>query len=495
MYPCKLLAVLACVLYSLMLEGQGDSLVYVERKVLCETEPYKLVFYDEFEGNSLDTNLWYSYYPYGKNGSDACSFCRTHSTAERPEGQVYMDKNVRVHEGVLYLDIIEEPGSWYEWRTKYTSGMIHSKQKFRSYSKYEIRCKIPSGLGFWPAFWAFGWTTEIDVFEFGTQNPDEFLVSVHEWDNAHIYWNQWVVAGIDLSKDFHVYAVEYDRYFVRFLLDGKEVALMPLYYSPDGTPVTSCVLDPGVYKINPEFPRYGYPLQVIANVAVGYNDENGKRLTPFTAAPNSKTILPQSMAIDYIRVYQRRPQEDLADLAGKALITVRGSKGKTVNRQLSIDIQQGISNLLQDYYRDHPTFSSLYPAYRFAMGLETKRKFHGYGLSLSFRSIGAVHQEEHRMRINYLGLNPYYFVRNKIARLRMGTYYAVALKTKYRFAQGNAFDIRRSTFGLSLAPDIRLFRFKNKSLRLGARLMYDIVPLSANDSDRNLAVFFGISIN
>ena len=61
----------------------------------------------------------------------------------------------------------------------YSSANIWSKKKF-GFGKYEIRCKIPSGMGFWPAFWLYGndqinkeKSSEIDVFEFWSGNTKE----------------------------------------------------------------------------------------------------------------------------------------------------------------------------------------------------------------------------------------------------------------------------------------------------------------------------------
>ena len=46
--------------------------------VICDdTIPYKLVFHDEFNGNSIDTSQWHTYFPYGAGQTDNCDFCRT----------------------------------------------------------------------------------------------------------------------------------------------------------------------------------------------------------------------------------------------------------------------------------------------------------------------------------------------------------------------------------------------------------------------------------
>ena len=51
---------------------------------VCVDEPWQLVFSDDFDGDSLDRSKWMTWYPYGENSSDQCSFCRTHGE----EGQI-----------------------------------------------------------------------------------------------------------------------------------------------------------------------------------------------------------------------------------------------------------------------------------------------------------------------------------------------------------------------------------------------------------------------
>lgn len=298
--------------------AQNPLTVFFTGGNICESTPFKLVFFDEFNGTELNTAKWTQYYPYGPNGTDQCPFCRTHSTLEKQEGQIYRDENVRVSDGILYLDVKQEAGTWFDFNKKYTSGMIQSIQSFNTYTKYEVRCKISAGVGYWPAFWTFGGNTEIDVFEF-YEEADRFECSVHYWDNYYphflgIDWPDWledlnieqfnqiVEPGIDMSQDFHTYAVEYDKFFVNFYLDGVKKVTMPRYFTLDGNPVINCNVPAGIYIQHPEFPKYGNPLNVIANVAL------------FDEPADQLNIVPKSMEIDYIRVYQRNPQSGLSDL-------------------------------------------------------------------------------------------------------------------------------------------------------------------------------------
>jgi beta-glucanase (GH16 family) len=321
-----------CLFYSIGTYSQSWPLVNFAGGNVCPDLDHVLVFEDDFNGNSLDETKWYTYFPYGPDNSDQCSFCRTHSTDDHQEGQIYLDKNVRVENGICYLDVIKENASWYQFNKKYTSGMLYSKQQFNTYSKYEIRCKAPTGTGYFPAFWAFGWNTEIDVFEFFEQN-DRYVVSVHFWDNGYDTWNQWVQANQNLSLDFHTYSVVYDPFYIHFYLDDVIVATMPRYYFLSGDPVSQCLVQPGVYLQHPEYPQYGNPLNVIANVAL------------FNGPAEAEQVTEKSMEIDFIRVYQR------IDLCPdkEDLVFVKNNETWSANRTIkSLVVNHGKSLLLND---------------------------------------------------------------------------------------------------------------------------------------------------
>ncbi|MCW5922190.1 MAG: family 16 glycosylhydrolase [Saprospiraceae bacterium] len=271
---------------------------------VCADEPWELVFHDDFDGDSLDRDKWMTWYPYGDSGSDQCSFCRTHGE----EGQVYRDENAVVEGGLLKLIVKKEPDSWYGLQRDYTSGMVHSRQAFTDYARYEIRCKIPQGDGFWPAFWVFGWSVEIDIFEFGTGKPNRIHTGFFKYlgGDERIHTSH-TFQGPDFSKDFHLIALDYEPFFMHVEVDSVRVYSFPRYYTLSGLPVVACDIAPGPYLQDPAYPRFGDPVQVIANVAVGAEN------TPFTSPPPPETKIPNQMEIDYIKVYQRakpgqRPQ-------------------------------------------------------------------------------------------------------------------------------------------------------------------------------------------
>lgn len=273
--------------------AQTDTLLKVP--VQCDNGEWNLVFSDEFEGNSLDGSKWITWYPYTDDGSDKCTFCRTHGN----EGQIYRDENAMVNEGSLKLIARKETGEWMGESRSFSSALIHSRQTF-GMGKYEIRCRIPSGMGFWPAFWMFGRkATEIDVFEIGTQKPRYHHVGIHSW-STKTSLQKGYKGQTDLSDGYHIYTMIWDSNFVSVAVDGKEVWRISKYANKRGRVVKNCPIKPGKYQLNKTFPPEGEMLSVIAGMAVGTDD------TPFTKSPDENTLFPNQMEIDWIRIYDMK---------------------------------------------------------------------------------------------------------------------------------------------------------------------------------------------
>lgn len=274
--------------------AQRDTLL--PSQDLCSSGQWELVFSDEFGNGSLDRDKWITWYPYADDGSDQCEFCRLHGE----EGQVYRDENVAEANGLLKLIARREPSEWYGRQRAFTSGMIHSKQSF-GYGRYEMRCKLPAGMGFWTAFWMFGENaTEIDVFEIGTQNKRQHHVGLISW-KTKTDQQKGLRSKSSLLDGFHTYALVWDPNFIRIEVDSIEVWNTCRYLTKRGKPLKRCSVKQGQYQVHPSWPPGGEKLKIIVNVAVG------TETTPFTKSPGPKTVLPNQMEVDWIRVYERRP--------------------------------------------------------------------------------------------------------------------------------------------------------------------------------------------
>jgi len=275
------------------ISAQRDTLL--KEPVPCYSGEWDLVFTDEFEGNTLDRDRWITWFPYTDDGSDKCTFCRTHGDG----GQVFLDENAVVSEGSLKLIARRETVQWMGETRPFSSATIHSRQEF-GMGKYEIRCRIPSGMGFWPAFWMFGRkATEIDVFEIGTQKPRYHHVAVHSWSTKTSIQKGYN-GRTNLAEGYHIYSMVWDSNFISIAVDGKEVWRVSNYTNKRGRVVKKCPVKPGTYRLNPTYPPEGEMLSVIAGLGIGTSN------TPFTKSPDENTVLPNQMEIDWIRIYARK---------------------------------------------------------------------------------------------------------------------------------------------------------------------------------------------
>lgn len=204
------------------------------------------------------------------------------------ELQYYTDrlKNARVEDSMLVITARKEnyKGSNYTSARMITYGGGHYWQ----YGRIEARIKLPEGQGIWPAFWMLGknifegtnWpaTGEIDILEMiGGGENDYILHGTAHWDdNGHQYTGGSYTYSEKLSQDFHVYAIEWNEDSIKWFFDGEQ------YFSLNIQPATMNEFDA--------------PFFILLNIAVGGN---------WPGNPDSTTDFPQTMKVDYVRVYQK----------------------------------------------------------------------------------------------------------------------------------------------------------------------------------------------
>lgn len=313
----RILLILSITLFSKFINGQcqpgwthyNEPIVYLSSPPVPDTTSWKLVFHDEFNGTSLDTNKWLTHYPYGPDESDKAPAARLHTTNPKREDQIYRDDMAVINNGILELQAKRKTGTYMGYTKKYEAGMVHSKDKtgFKGYTKYEIRCKIPDGAGFFPAFWMFGSTNELDCFEFNGINPSRHLAGMIKWAQCPVEGmlgeGRDYISAIDFSKDFHTFAITHDDFHLTYYVDNQIV-----YQIPRLLLISNLV--PGYYSQHSGYPRSTERMRVIANLAIG----DGKRGNKLHHPPSIFTELPNKMDVDYIRVYQRNPQSNLTDL-------------------------------------------------------------------------------------------------------------------------------------------------------------------------------------
>lgn len=234
---------------------------------------YSLVWSDEFSGNALNQNNWTHESGAGGWGNN--------------ELQYYKPANTSVREGLLIIEAREQ--NW--GGADYTSSRIktQNKQSFR-YGRIDIRAVTPEGQGLWPALWMLGenfasagWPSsgEIDIMEMIGGSGRENTTNAHIWwsengNTADYGGSQTLAAGETLASAFHVFSLVWTSRSITWYIDDVQ------FHSVDITPAGLAAFQEAFF--------------FIFNVAVGGN---------WPGSPNSSTVFPQRMLVDYIRVFQQ----------------------------------------------------------------------------------------------------------------------------------------------------------------------------------------------
>ena len=236
-----------------------------------------LVMADEFNlDGPIDNSIWNYEIGTGENGWG------------NNELQYYTDRteNVKVENGYLLLTAKDEDFDG----SAYTSARITTQGKFdQAYGRFEARIRVPYGKGLWPAFWLLGndcetniWPQcgEIDIMEYLGDNPTTIFGSAHGpgYSAGEAVTKNYVLENDRYDTGFHVFGIEWTPEYINYYVDDA------LYQqiTPDDVP--------GEWVFN-------HPFYIILNVAVGGN---------FPGAPNNETVFPQTMLVDYVRVYQQQ---------------------------------------------------------------------------------------------------------------------------------------------------------------------------------------------
>ncbi|HMB71835.1 MAG TPA: glycoside hydrolase family 16 protein [bacterium] len=244
-----------------------------------ETGAWELVWSQEFDGRAgqrPDPDAWT--FDIGTDWGNA----QLEYDTDRPEN-VSLDG-----EGCLAITARREDHRGCE----YTSGRIHTRQGFqREGGRFAARIRLPRGAGIWPAFWLLGgnfgevgWPDcgEIDVMEYRGQEPTVVHGSLHGpgYSAAECVTASYRLPAGDLSADFHVFAIEWEERSISWWLDDTCYRTVSVEDLPPGR---DWVFD--------------HPFFLILNVAVGGH---------FVGPVGESTTFPQTMLVDWVRVYERR---------------------------------------------------------------------------------------------------------------------------------------------------------------------------------------------
>ena len=267
------------------------SAVAVKPVSARKANEFEMVWSDEFD-NGFDDSIW--------------SFDIWPARTVNDEDQAYTDrdKNLRIEDGYLVIEAHLED---YD-DAKYTSARIHSAGKRDIlYGRIDVRAKLPSGQGTWPAIWMlpsdpFRYATkceegdtwqgnadcdawpnsgEIDIMEHVGYPMGHVHGTVH---NEAYYWLKWEqrkgrVILDDVDTEFHVYSLEWTPERIDVLVDD----ILYFTYVNEGDGWRSW--------------PYDHAHHLVMNIAVG--GAWGR-----AGGPIDDSIFPQRMYVDYVRVYE-----------------------------------------------------------------------------------------------------------------------------------------------------------------------------------------------
>lgn len=230
-------------------------------------QTWNLVWSDEFNGNSINTSNWT--YDTGNGGWG-------NSELENYTGRAV---NATIYKGNLAIVAKKESYGG----SNYTSARMKS-QGLQSwmYGKVEARIKMPVGKGLWPAFWMLGnsitttgWPKcgEIDIMEH--INVESVVYGTMHWDNNGHASNGGNTA-CDVTN-YHLYSIEWDANAIKWFLDSTK------YWEGNIAK-----------NINSTHELHD-PFFILLNMAIGGN---------WPGNPDGTTIFPDTMFVDYVRVYQ-----------------------------------------------------------------------------------------------------------------------------------------------------------------------------------------------
>jgi beta-glucanase (GH16 family) len=244
-------------------------------------------FSDEFNSSSVDFTKW-----------KPTGYWNDQTLSGNGEKECYVPSALSVSNGFLnikadrgYTPMAQCKGASADMQ--FTSGMITTspcnpwdtyagcstnyKPFSQQYGYFEIRAKFPKQQGMWPAFWLIpadaSWPPEIDTVEWLGRTPNTAYMTYHYLDSAnqHIQDGQ-TYTGPDFSIDFHSFGVDWSPGLLIFYIDGVERAR---HSGPDVTTKA---------------------MYIIANLAVGGY---------WPGDPDSTSVFPAYMQVDYIRAFAR----------------------------------------------------------------------------------------------------------------------------------------------------------------------------------------------
>ncbi|WP_342805044.1 family 16 glycosylhydrolase [Alteromonas sp. M12] len=324
---------------AISLTGCGGSNSDTDLKAVDTSAPVEdwvMIWNDEFDGDSIDSTKW-SHEVNCSGGGNNEQQCYTDSS-----------ENSFVADGML--NIVAKPAEEGA-ELPYTSARLRTKYKGDwTYGRFEMRAKLPSGQGSWPAFWMLptdevygSWpkSGEIDIIEAvnlgvvdADGNEEKYVHGTlhygRDWPQNESSGKEYLLPdGANPADDFHTYAIEWQEGEIRWYVDGYLYATQmasEVRYNSKGE--ASGLVHQGWFseyfdiatgekEVHWDAAPFDQDFHILLNLAVGGDwPSNVNNLgIDETAFANG-----QSYIIDYVRVYECSTNP----MTGKGCETVRG---------------------------------------------------------------------------------------------------------------------------------------------------------------------------
>lgn len=259
--------------------------------VSTPTGTWTQVWSDEFTGPSgarVDTTKW------RYDTADGCAGNNCGWGNNEKEYYSSAPENIALNgQGQLLIVARIAPSglTCYYGPCRYTSAKITTRGKMHvAPGRVAARIKLAAGQGLWPAFWllgqnigAVGWPTsgELDVMENRGSAPTITSSAVHGpgYSGNTPFAHAHTLAGGTVADDFHTFAMEWDSLHIRFFVDDS------VHYVVSKSDVQNY----GKWV-------FDQPFYLLLNLAIGGH---------FDGNPQSDSIFPATMLVDYVRVYRR----------------------------------------------------------------------------------------------------------------------------------------------------------------------------------------------
>lgn len=304
----------------------------IDNPTISLGDRFELIWLEDFNTDEIDESVWN--FNIGDGCPDLCGWGNA-------ELQYYRRENAFIENGNLVIEARKE--LFLDPRTgliyNYTSARLDTigKLAIKPPARIEIRAKLPSGRGLWPAIWMLGeewslsnvraWPScgEIDIVELIGSEPDIIHGTVHA---PYCYGARGVTSrfrlpkGLNFSQDYYVFSLEWTEDYIAWFVNGQIFHIVTKREFQN----RGCM-----WVFNKSF-------HLVVNIAVGGY---------WPGKPDNTTQFPARMYIDYIKIYRVLKSDPLMsqndDSDNEILVRTRGWPSVSLEKIVNGDFKKPVS--------------------------------------------------------------------------------------------------------------------------------------------------------